>query len=137
MMGRLSVTTKQCIYRAFGRALLALTLLAAGPASACNCFFSEASHMIFGAVLGGTITWGADELGWQEHRALIGFGVASAGGFIEQATNHYGYSWVDTGFNMLGAAIGAYVTDGYLLAPVVRKEANGEKFVGVMVQAAF
>ena len=45
--------------------------------------------------------------------------------------------WVDAGFNMLGAAIGSYVTDRFLLAPVVRTEANGEKFIGVVVQAAF
>jgi hypothetical protein len=108
-------------------------LLASSSTAACVCFYSEASHALFGAFMGGSLTWVADEVGWREHRALIGFGVTTAGGLLEEAASKSGFSIADAGFNMLGAAVGAYVTDRYLLAPVVQRQADGHRFVGVIL----
>jgi hypothetical protein len=112
-------------------------LLASSSAAGCVCFYSETSHALFGATMGGSLTWVADEIGWREHRALVGFGVTTAGGFLEEAISKSGFSIADAGFNMLGAAVGAYVTDRYLLTPVVQEQADGHRFVGVLVRGRF
>lgn len=111
------------------------SLLFASQACATDSFSSESSHVIFGTFLGGVSTWAANFV-WPEHRVLIGFGFAAGVGFVEEATAKNGFSMLDASMNMLGAAIGSGLTDRFLLAPVVKREA-GHSYVGVLIQRRF
>ena len=46
-------------------------------------------------------------------------------------------SALDFGCNMIGAAFGAWVTDRYLLQPVVTHDAAGHRAIGVALQMPF
>ena len=108
----------------------------AAKASANDNIKSEMSHAMFGGVVAGAVTWGASNR-WPEHRALVGFGAAASLGVITEATSKNGFSALDAGSNALGAAIGAVVTDRYLLAPVIKREAGHTSYMGVTFVNAF
>lgn len=109
-----------------------LSLLTAS-AGANDSFNSELSHFAGGAAMGAGFTAIADHYGYREHRGWIGFGVSTgigiAGELIERATGKGDFSALDAGANALGAAVGAYGTDRWLLAPVVLPE---QHYAGLM-----
>lgn len=115
--------------------LLGVALLLSGSAAATNNVYSETSHTLFGVAVGSACTWGADVV-WPEHRALLGFGLAASLGLIEQSTSKGGFSAVDAGANALGGAIGAFLTDRFLLAPVVRRDA-AHSYLGLVMAKRF
>lgn len=114
-----------------------LSLLTAS-AGANDSFNSELSHFAGGAAMGAGFTAIADHFGYREHRGWIGFGVSTcigvAGELLERASDHGDFSALDAGANVLGAAVGAYGTDRWLLAPVVLPEAH---YVGLMSRYRF
>lgn len=113
-------------------------LVLSANASACVCFWSETSHVAAGALIAGVATYGADKV-WPEHRALIGFTTSTVVGFAGElhARSRGGkFSIADAGFNALGAAAGAFVTDRYLLAPVVTRS-DGRVAVGISAGVRF
>lgn len=82
--------------------------------------------------MAGGATYVADKF-WPEHRALIGFTTSTVLGFTGEllARNRGGkFSIADPAFNMLGAAAGAFVTDRFILAPVVTRR-EGRVAVGI------
>ena len=68
---------------------------------------------------------------------MIGFGISSVGAVVESA---YEYSVngngrnqaIDAASHIAGSALGAYVTDKYILEPVIKPAAAGEgSYIGV------
>jgi hypothetical protein len=123
--------------------LLAASMLITSNVYATDCFNSEAAHFAFGAVMGGGITAVVDNYfpEYREHRAMIGFGVSSVGAVLESA---YEYSINGNGKNqaidalshIAGSALGAYVTDEYILEPVVQTSGSEGRYIGINLKYA-
>ena len=107
-----------------------------GQASASDGIYSETSHALFGAFAGGALTWGANYR-WPEHRALVGFGAAAGLGVLAEAASRNRFSALDAGAHALGAAIGATITDEFLLAPVIKREVGHAPYIGVTLVKTF
>ena len=103
--------------------LVLVLCLYAITVQANDSFNSELSHVAGGAAMGAGFTYLADYYGEQERRGWIGFGTAAGigvlGEAIELASGNGEFSALDAGSNALGAAIGAFVTDQWVLMPVV------------------
>lgn len=117
--------------------------LNAGSAHANESFGSEISHFIAGGVIAGTATAVADHYGVQE-RGWVGFGVSVGISFVFEAvqiaangSSQVGPSALDFFTNMAGSAIGAWVTDQYILQPVVTRDAAGHTAVGLVFKKSF
>jgi hypothetical protein len=122
--------------RFFRALILCIGACFATQASATDNIKSETSHAVFGALVAGAFTWGASYK-WPEHRALVGFGASASFGVLTEAVAKNGFSALDAGAHALGAAIGAVVTDEYLLAPVIKREGGHTSYVGVMLVKTF
>ncbi|MCG9695555.1 hypothetical protein [Shewanella sp. Isolate11] len=124
--------------------LLSLVLLSGlcSPVMADNGVYSETSHAIGGALIAGTVTWGTDKFFPEQDRFWMGFGVSSAFGVLiqyheyDKSTNTAEEALLDAGAHVIGAAIGAYLTDSYILTPVVKPEVGGS-YVGLDVNFRF
>jgi len=72
---------------------------------------------------------------------MIGFGVSSVGAVLESA---YEYSINGNGKNqaidalshIAGSALGAYVTDEYILEPVVQTSGSEGRYIGINLKYA-
>jgi hypothetical protein len=101
-------------------ALLVL-LLFAGNSQAYDGLSSELSHLVGGGLLAGVVTRSFQE---SEHRAWIGFAASSAVIVLTEQRNfakpdrRHG-AQLDVTWHVLGAALGAWSTDKYLLTPFV------------------
>jgi glycerol uptake facilitator-like aquaporin len=107
-------------------------------------FNSEASHFVGGTVLAGGITAVVDQYypEYKSDRGMIGFGISSiaiiAEQSIEYAVNGNAKSQLmDAASHILGSALGAYITDKYILLPVVKDSSTDGKYVGLNVQHRF
>ena len=127
-------------------ALLIAGLCLAGQieATASDSFGSEASHFVGGAVMAGAITAIVDKFypEYAENRFWIGFGISSAAIVIEQGyeaikNGKPASQLLDAASHIGGSALGAYVTDKYILSPIVRTAPDGSKTVGVQVTHSF
>lgn len=105
---------------------------------------SEISHVFAGMGVAAGVTAIADHYGAGENRGWIGFGTAVGLSFFAEAvqvasngSSQLRGSSLDFASNLAGAAIGAWVTDRYLLAPVVAKDTEGHRFVGIVVRMPF
>lgn len=95
---------------------------------------SEASHFIGGAVMAGGITAIVDKYypEYKNDRFLIGFGISSTAIIAEQGVeyalrgNAKG-QLLDAGSHILGSALGSYLTDEFILTPIVDHEQIGVK----------
>lgn len=111
-----------------------LVLLVAGPTYAYDGATSELSHMVGGALLAGAVTRLYSE---SENRAWIGFTVSAAASLIAEGAQasrgaKSSSSLLDFASHTAGAALGAWVTDRYLLVPVITPN-----YVGVTYQRSF
>lgn len=105
---------------------------------------SEFSHFTGGAVIAGGITAVVDSF-YPEYRAdrgMIGFGISSAIGLLDQTIQYAehgraGGQLLDTAAHIAGAALGAWVTDQYILSPVIMESASEGKYIGLNVRHAF
>ena len=105
---------------------------------------SEVSHVIGGAIMAGGIT-AAVERYYPEHRdsrSMIGFKVSSAAAIalqvIEYATNGNAKGQLlDAASHIAGSAFGAWVTDKYILTPVVKNTSNNGRYIGVAFEYSF
>lgn len=92
---------------------------------------SEVSHAAGGAVIAGAVVKVVDD---SPNRAWIGFGVSTAVGILAQAYEmsaqnaKFAPSLLDAGAHALGAALGAWGTDKYILLPVVNRSYSGVMF---------
>jgi len=122
--------------------LICCCLLFACPALAADCVTSETSHAIGGALIAGGVTGLIADKYWPEHRVLIGFAVSSSvvligEGFQVVDGARVSSSLLDVGSHMIGAIIGAVITDRYFLAPVVERNPAGNARVGIMMRQIF
>ena len=122
--------------------------LAASPAAASknnyqpsNTVNSELGHVAGGAVSAAAVTYLVDRY-WpaqRENRGWIGFGLSALGGVVGEGIQYLEvdyFSWLDAGSHVLGSIIGAYVTDRFILAPVV-ETGPGDKVSRIGVIARF
>lgn len=92
-----------------------------GPSHAYDGLTSELSHVVTGGMLAGLVTHVARE---SEHRAWIGFAVSSAAILLDERRHlsnpdrRHG-AQLDVASHVLGAALGAWATDKYVLTPFV------------------
>ena len=91
-------------------------------------FTSELSHAAGGAVMAGAITKLFEE---SPNRVLIGAGASSAVSFLAESHQviskdaKVSSSLLDFGSHTLGSVLGAWVSDKYLLAPVITRSYSG------------
>lgn len=121
-----------------------LTLCSVLALQANDGFASESSHFVGGAVMAGGITAVVDHYypEYRSQRGMIGFEVSSIAIIAEQSVEYavngdaHG-QLLDTLSHIAGSALGAYVTDQYILSPVVQNSASEGKYVGLAFQHRF
>ena len=120
------------------RILAILATLLLSNAQADNSFGSEFSHFVGGAVMAGGITAVVDSYypEYKADRGMIGFGISSVAIAAEQ-TIEYALrgnargQLLDIISHVAGSALGAWVTDKYILSPVVQNSASEGKYIGL------
>jgi len=117
--------------------LVALVVLAGGPvlqAKSNDGWDSELGHVGGSALMAGAGTAVADYFDIN-HRAWWGFAFSVAVGFAGESLGDE-FSTLDFASDVAGAALGAWVTDKYILKPVVVKK-DDRTLVGMMVGKRF
>jgi len=110
---------------------------------ATDTFNSEASHFVGGAVLAGISTAVVDQFQeYKQNRAIIGFGISALYSLVDQSIQYAedggaGGQFLDFAANTLGAACGAWLTDKYILAPVIKKSQTEGKYLGLALGYTF
>ena len=105
---------------------------------------SEISHVIGGAVMAGAITAVVDQYypEYKANRGMIGFGISSAAILAESGVEYAirgdakGQA-LDAISHIAGSALGAFITDKYILAPVINDSPVEGKYVGLTLQHSF
>ena len=120
--------------------ILLSSLLATSAAQANDSFGAEFSHFAGHTALAGASTIVVDEL-WPEVQepAWVGFTISTSVAFageIYDSTNGHSFSLLDAAVGTLGAAVGAYATDKWYVAPKVNTQ-NGDKTYGMVVVYKF
>jgi hypothetical protein len=109
-----------------------------------DSFNSEISHFIGGSVAAGGVTAIVDHYypEYSENRAMIGFGISSLGMIIAEGIqiaqdgNSRG-QMLDIASHIAGSAFGAFVTDKYILSPVIKNSPTEGKSVGFKLERPF
>jgi hypothetical protein len=111
---------------------------------ASNGFNSEASHFAGGAVLAGGTTAIVDSYypEYRDNRGMIGFGVSSIYIIIEQSFEYAengkaSAQLLDAAAHIAGSALGSFITDKYILLPIIKNSEKEGKTVGLAVQHSF
>lgn len=119
-------------------------VVAADPCRANDSVGSEVSHVFAGMAVAGGVTAAADYFGAGENRGWIGFGtsvglsfIAETAQVISNGSSQIKGSSLDFASNLVGAAFGAWVTDKYILSPVVARDASGHQRIGIAMQMPF
>jgi hypothetical protein len=124
--------------RVLAASVWASSMLMTSNVHATDSFNSEASHFIFGAALAGGITAVVDH--WypeqREYRGWWGFGISSVGAALESLyeynINGNGRNQaIDAASHIAGSALGAYVTDKYILEPVIKNSPSEGRYIGI------
>lgn len=130
--------------RAFLAAMALGSLAVGSDCRANDSAGSEISHVFAGMAIAGGATAAADYFGAGQNRGWIGFGVSVGVSLIEETaqvisngSSQVRGSSLDFASNLVGAAIGAWVTDKYILAPVVTKDATGHQRIGIAMRMSF
>lgn len=107
-------------------------------------FNSEASHFVGGAVLAGGITAVIDEYypEYRSERGILGFEISSAAIILEQtgeyiANGNARGQLLDAASHIAGSAFGAWITDQYILSPIIVESASEGKYVGFNLRHSF
>jgi hypothetical protein len=128
-------------------AIIMVSCMFAANAHACktdtkygnNCPESELGHVVGFTFVGAASTWLADKE-HSQHRLWHGFLIGSSIGLLsevaEQVTTDTHASPLDVASDMVGVAIGAIITDKFLLMPVVHKTDHGAQ-AGIRIGYAF
>lgn len=121
-----------------------IVLMGASSVSANDSLNSEMSHVIGGAVMAGGITAVVDRYypEYKENRGMIGFGISSASMIVFESINmalgaNVKGQLLDIASHVAGSAFGAFVTDQYILSPVVNNSAAEGKYVGLALKHTF
>jgi len=120
------------------------TLFVASGLNANDGFNSEISHVIGGAVMAGGITAAVEHYypEYREDRGMIGFGLSSAVIIAFESVTvalngDVRGQLLDVASHVTGSALGAFVTDQYLLSPVIQDSASEGKYIGLTLQHTF
>lgn len=120
-------------------------MLAIGPgvAFAYDGFTSEISHAFAGAGTAMVVSVIAERQGAESPR-WIGFGSSVALSLVAEGAQVAGggagvgrSSALDFASNLVGAAVGTWLSDRYLLTPVVARDAQGRRVVGAALRLSF
>jgi hypothetical protein len=102
------------------------------------------SHVIGGVVMasGTTAIVNSYYPQYAANRAKIGFTVSSVAIIIEQSIEYAQRGdargqMLDAFSHIVGSAFGAFVTDKYILSPVIHKSNNNETIVGLTLTHSF
>ena len=124
--------------------ILGLLLFSSGSkAQGNNSFSSEVSHFAGGMVAAGAMVVVSDYYWPEQNRAWLGFTVSAvAGGLAElyqysRDENTAENALLDAASHALGSAVGAYITDQYILSPVIRVDEGKGTFVGLRASFVF
>ncbi|MDD2951148.1 MAG: hypothetical protein PHU29_10200 [Sulfuricurvum sp.] len=124
--------------------LVVSSLIAVSTLGANEGFNSEFSHFVGGAVMAGGITAVVDRYypEYRSDRGMIGFEVSSIAIVAEQGIEYAMHGnargqLLDAASHIAGSALGAYVTDQYILSPVVQNSASEGKYIGLNLQHTF
>ncbi|MDO9208758.1 MAG: hypothetical protein Q7T91_10960 [Sulfuricurvum sp.] len=119
-------------------------LLGLGSVSANDSFNSEMSHVVGGAVMAGGITAVVDRYypEYKADRGMIGFGISSLSiiAFESVTVALRGDAkgqLLDVASHITGSAFGAFVTDKFILSPVVKNSTSEGKFIGLRAGVSF
>jgi len=110
---------------------------------ATDSFNSEVSHFAGGAVLAGATTAIVDQFPeYKQNRFLIAFSISAAIGTVDQTIQYIEDGGIkgqllDLSFHVLGSALGAWITDKYILSPVIIDSKTEGKYMGVKVAYSF
>jgi hypothetical protein len=127
------------------RMAVALASLSAidGSCWAYDGLTSELAHVAAGAAVAAAGTAVADRFE-VEHPAWAGFAASSLMGLTAEwiqvkssASSSRRSAWLDAGSNALGAALGAWATDRYLLRPVITRDAAGRTHARIVLVTSF
>jgi len=108
-----------------------------------NSVASEASHAAGGALLAGGITAIADQFPeYKPNRAMLGFGISTIAGvidFVVESTVDGDTSGqlLDLASHTLGSALGAWITDDYILSPVITNSKTEGRYAGLAMNYSF
>lgn len=109
-----------------------------------DSFASESSHFVGGAVMAGGITAVVDHYypEYRSERGMIGFEVSSVAIIAEQSLEYAMNGdargqLLDAVSHIAGSALGVYVTDQYLLSPVIQNSQSEGKYVGLALHHSF
>lgn len=122
-----------------GRIVILTCLLLCGQASAYDGLSSELSHVAGASVVSGGMTFLVDKYSrYREHRAWIAFGVSSILFTALELSdgNTYG-NRLDVASDIVGSAAGAFVTDKWILKPVVKRETADSSYIGLETKLDF
>lgn len=119
-------------------------LMGVSSVGANDSVASEMSHVIGGAVTAGAITAIVDSY-YPEYRAdrgMIGFGISSVTMLAFESVTialrgDAKGQLLDVASHMAGSAFGAFVTDKFILSPVVENSASEGKFIGLRAGVSF
>jgi hypothetical protein len=124
--------------------LVVSSLMVASTLSANDSFNSEFSHFAGGAVMAGGITAVVDHYypEYRSDRGMLGFEISSAAIIVEQGIEFALHGngrgqLIDIASHVAGSALGAYVTDQYVLSPVMQNSASEGKYIGLNIQHSF
>lgn len=126
-----------------GRKILLIALLCTSM-WANDSINSEAGHFAGGVVLAGGITAIVDSYfpEYREDRAKLGFGISSAAIVLEEGIDIAFFGGnsgdvLDMAVHIAGSALGAYVTDQYILSPVIKDSKTEGKYIGFALHRSF
>lgn len=127
------------------QAPVAALALATGPgvSRANDSVNSELSHVVSGALIAGGSTAIAehcrvDDRRWFGFATSVGLSAVIEGvQILATGPDQVGPSAMDFTANLLGAAFGAWVTDRFLLLPVVTRDAPCRRVLGARFSLAF
>ena len=119
--------------------------LAWGPCSAWanDSVNSELSHVVSGALIAAGAAaigdrYGVEDRRWFGFSTSVGFSAVIEGAqILVTGPDQVGPSALDFTANLVGAALGAWVTDRYLLQPVISRDAQGRRVLGATLSMAF
>jgi len=121
-----------------------MLLIGVSSVSANDSFGSEMSHVIGGAVMAGGITAVVDHYypEYKEDRGMIGFGISSAAMIAFESVNmalgaNVKGQLLDITAHVAGSAFGAFVTDKFILSPVIENSRSEGKFIGLRAGVSF
>jgi len=103
---------------------------------------SEISHGLGGVATAGVLVSVFDYTQYRQERAILGFAGSTIIGIAMQIIDYQQYKdargqLTDAVWHIAGSAIGAYLTDAFILSPVVESSPTEGEYVGLVLHHSF